>query len=63
MDKDIFFSKTVVWKNLVHTIIFLVKLFFNFARYLKRSNETPTYIENRLGILTSVLMAIDSFRF
>ena len=39
MEEDIFCSKTIVWKYVVYTITFLVKIF-----HLKRSNETPTSI-------------------
>ena len=60
MDK-VFCSKTVVWENVVHTFKFF-ESFFSVTGYLKRSNETPTSLDNRLGIiLTLVLIAVDCF--
>ena len=68
--------ENIVLENAAYTITFLV-LFFSVAGFLKQSNETPTSIQvciglvdvelwskilgNRLGILTSVLIAMDFF--
>ena len=36
--------ESIVWKNVVYTITYLVKFSFSVAGYLKRNNETPTSI-------------------
>ena len=52
--KKNFFGKHILLENLVCTITFLLQ-FFCVKNYLKCSNETPTPIQNFIGLVEAVL--------